>query len=103
MIAHREFDPKTTDQAKDKLLPYIRQHVDTALIDCICSTEACKNHNLPLPKYPFYKREDHVQFRVRKLVESVYPNAHKEFIRKKVTGCMITVQHAVNIAWQKAS
>lgn len=101
-LSFRYYDRSYRAELQTKLLPMVRMHVDRSLIQCICSNAPLYGHDLRIPKYPRYAREDNVTRRVRTLVEEVYPEAHREFIRQKTTGCIRVIQSTVNYAWYLA-
>ena len=94
-LRYRYRDPAILRKLREQLLPQVKSVVNKALIECICSPRPTFNHELPRPKNPIYKREDTISMRVRSLVAMIYPSAHKEFIRQKTTGCMITIEYSV--------
>ena len=90
----RFWNPPKMDAARAVLLPRVRANVNTQLIQCICSSDPLYGHNLS-SRTVRYAREDTVEYKVRRIVLTIYPKAHKNFIRQKTIGCMGVIARAV--------
>ena len=96
-VSFRIYDRSRIDEITARALPRVKEHVNRALRDVVCSHDLLHSHDQNPPHRRHYIPEDTLRTRVRQIVLHVYgPDADRKMVRKKVTGCMQAVTLVLN-------